>query len=92
MDPRKETQMAARKYPNWHVTWSGGASSDGACLDLAPGAHGESEVEGRSADCVVAPGDFVTRYCAELDPEGRYPGTPAEAVRVWARERGIYCG
>jgi hypothetical protein len=76
--------------PNWHVTWAGSASSDGAAPGAEPGQYPADE-DGNSADSVVAPGVFVTAYCRENDPHGHYPNTPADAVRAWARQQGFYC-
>lgn len=94
--PAIETPVASAprpwgELPNWHVTWTGSATSDGIAT-LAPGAYAVDERAGRSADCVVAPGSYVTAYCQAQDPEGRFPETPAEAVRAWARQQGRYCG
>lgn len=77
------------ELPNWHVTWCGGATSDGPAA-CAPGAYPADEDEG-SAASVVAPAAFVTAYAQERNPEGRFPGTPADAVRAWARQQGFYC-
>ncbi len=68
---------------NYHVTWTGSAVSHG-WTDMEPGEYPANEAEGRSADCIVAPGDYVRSLAA-----GKWP---LQAARAYARDKGWYCG
>lgn len=77
---------------NYHVTWTeSGLTSDG-WTDEEPGEYEPSEESGRTARCVVAPGPYVREFLRTADPQGRYTGTAAQAVRAYARDKGWYCG
>jgi len=74
---------------NYHLTWTESGATSSGWTDTAPGSYPATD---DTAACIVAPGEYIRAYCAEHDPEDRYPGTADQSVRAWAREQGLYCG
>ena len=70
---------------NYHITWSECGSVSSGWTDAVVGPYPATD---SNEAYIVAPGEYIRAYCAEHDPEDRYPGTAEEAARAWAREQG----